>query len=271
MMQPLLTYDEAGAGAPFPRWLNAGRPLVRGVWPASLPLWMAAVYVGLFIIRPWEKLFPSLGALHFERAYAIAMLAAVVVSGQLRVRLDRQTAAVLAYLGAVGLSVAFAWRSELAYYPFYVYASVVLFYFVLMSVIRTPYQLVFIVSCYVGAMGLYGAKALWEFFVHGDHVTDMGIRRLVGIEHSFGGPNAVASSFVISLPVALFLWSSRREITEGWPDGIRSAFGPSLAAYGALAVTVIILTGSRAGMVSFVAFVWLLALRRPGFERKAAS
>lgn len=271
LRQPLQPLDLPYDGAPFSRWLNRDRPLIHGVWPASLPLWMAAFYVALFIIRPWEKLIPELGAVHFERLYAIAMLTAVLASGQLRVRMDRQTLAVLGYLGAVGLSAVFAWRSELAYYPFYVYTATVVFYFVLLSVIRTPYQLLFIVTCYIVAMGVYAAKAQWEFFVHGEHDTAMGIVRLVGIEHSFGGSNAVASSFVISLPLAFFLWSSREAITDGWPAGLRRLFGPSLLIYAGLAVSTIILTGSRAGMLSFVLFVGLLVMRGRGLERKALA
>ena len=48
----------------------------KGIWPRSICLWMAALYVALFIIRPWEQLFPQLGEIHFERIYALSMIAA---------------------------------------------------------------------------------------------------------------------------------------------------------------------------------------------------
>src|SRR5207237_4577108 len=36
----------------------------NGIWPRRFAVWMAAFYVALFIIRPWEEMLPLLGDLH---------------------------------------------------------------------------------------------------------------------------------------------------------------------------------------------------------------
>ena len=65
---------------------------------------MAAFYLALFIIRPWERLFPSLGEIHFERLYAIAMILVVAGGCGIRLRWSGQTAAVFSFFAAIGIS-----------------------------------------------------------------------------------------------------------------------------------------------------------------------
>ena len=51
-------------------------PIDNRHWSRSPGLWLVAIYLVLFLIRPWELLVPALGAIRFERMYAIAMIAA---------------------------------------------------------------------------------------------------------------------------------------------------------------------------------------------------
>jgi O-antigen ligase len=253
--------------------------LVGGIWPRSLALWMAAFYIALYILRPWEMSFDWMNDFHFERVYAICMILAVLFSLPARVLAGRpykpqrpltdlQTAAVLIFVAAMSLSTLFAYNFDAAWSKFYVAITVVAFFFVLRLVVRTPYELVFLATCYIVAMTIYLLKAQWEYFRYGRHDYTMGVTRLIGIEASQGGPNALAISVVISLPIWLFLVTSRREFTATWPAFWRKLFTPSLAAYLALAISSMILTRSRTGFVTFVVFLGLVALRMPGFERK---
>ena len=52
-------------------------------WSRSLGLWMVAIYIVLFLIRPWEILSPWLASFRFERMYAISMICVVVVMGRM--------------------------------------------------------------------------------------------------------------------------------------------------------------------------------------------
>src|ERR1700730_12155977 len=54
--------------------------LFGGIWPRSLALWIAAFYIALYILRPWELSFAWMNEFHFERVYAICMIFAVLFS-----------------------------------------------------------------------------------------------------------------------------------------------------------------------------------------------
>ena len=242
--------------------------LKRGIWPRSVPLWVVAFYVALFIIRPWETLLPWLGVIHFEKFYAICMIVTVFLYSKNQIRMTSQNLTVILFISAIGISALFARNSTLSQDPLYEYLTLVIFYFILLMVIRTPYELVFLVTTYIITMSVYLAKSQWEFFIHGQHRYDMGVVRLTGIESTFGGPNALAMSIVVSLPMLLFLWSIRKEFSSEWPNSWRRWFPRLLVFYSVLAIISVILTNSRSGMVSFVLFVLLVTFRGRGIGRK---
>lgn len=242
--------------------------LQNGIWPRSVPLWMAAFYVALFIIRPWEELFPWLGAIHFERVYAIGMIAAVLFSQKTRFQMTSQSISVIFFLMGLFLSALLAVNPSLATDSFYSYLSLVVFYFILIMVIRSPYDLVFMVVCYIFAMAVYLAKSQWEFFVHGQHRYTMGVVRMVGIESTFGGPNSLAMSIVVSLPMALLLWTFRKEISANWPPFWHKWFPRFIIIYFGIAISSIILTNSRSGFVSLILFVTLVGFKGKGIGKK---
>ena len=223
--------------------------------PITIPVWMTGLWIALFIIRPWEELIPELSNYRFERVYVLTVLSVVLGTGLFRFRGCMQTYAVLLFFSALAVCTLFAYDSSLAWSEFYKYLTLVIFYFVLLCVIRTPYQLVFIITCYIVTMATYLGKAEWEYFVHDHHQFSMGVPRLLGIEGTFGHPNSVASSTVLSLPFLQFLWWYRHDITHSWPGFVRRWFPQFLVAYFILAVTAIILTNSRSGAVGFTVFV----------------
>jgi O-antigen ligase len=262
-------YPRAPQGAPG-GLLQAGERLGRGIWPRSLALWMAAFYLALFIIRPWEKLFPWLATFRFERLYALAMIGVVILTRGPSFRLDRQTVAVLAFFGCISVSGLFAWDPALSAGPVYQYATLVIFFVILTKVIRSPYELVFTVTCYIVTMSAYLAKSQWEFFVHGVHRYRQGVPRLVGVDTMLGGPNYVAMSVVVSLPMLLFLYQVREEFSARWPAAWRKGFRWGLAVYLVLALTSIVLTNSRSGMLSTVLFLALVAMHKKRLGRKVS-
>lgn len=261
------TIARHGALASSPRMAITRPRLISGIWPSSLAVWMAGIYIALFVVRPWEKLFPQLAEMRFERVYAVAMVAVVLVEG-LRLRASWQSAGVMAFLGTIGLAGVAAVDPALAWDPFYKYLTLVVFYFVLLSVSRTAYTLLFLVTCYLLAMGIYVSKGLWEFYVHGHHHYTMGVVRLIGIDVTFGGPNDLATSLLLSLPMVLLLLHCRAEFTATWPRFWQRLLPVCLAVYVALAVWSIMLTKSRAGMLAFLVYAGLLVLRPPGLFRK---
>src|SRR5438270_8186139 len=139
--------------------LSVSDRLSKGIWPQRIAIWMAAFYVALFIIRPWEEMLPFLADIHFERFYALAMVAVVLLTSKFRGVFTLQTASVLFFLFALSLSAVLAVDSTVAWEPWYVYVTLIVFYFILVLVIRTPYELLFMVTCYLVSMGIYLAKS----------------------------------------------------------------------------------------------------------------
>lgn len=251
-----------------PGLLVSDTELQNGIWPRSKILWMAIFYMALFIIRPWEQLFPVMAIVHPERVFAICMLVAVFLSGGKKFQLTWQTVTVLLFFTAIVFSGFFAYDPSLAKDEVYKFLSIVIFYFVFLIVIHSPYGLAFIVLSYVFTMCVYLSKSQWEFFVNGKHEYRMGVSRLIGIEDTFGGPNALAMSVVVSLPFAALLWKNRTLISNTWPVFWQKKLRFGLLIYGALAVTSIILTNSRSGMAGFVVFVTIIGLSSKGFGKK---
>ena len=144
---------------------------------------------------------------------------------------------------------------DLAWDKFYIYLTYATFFFVLLSAVRTPNDLLFVVTAYIVVMCVYLGKAEWEYFVHGRHHYSMGVPRLIGIDSTFSAPNSVAAATTVSLPFVRFLWDARQAITCSWPQSRRKWFAFGLIAYFGIATTAIILTNSRSGMLQFVFFL----------------
>lgn len=242
--------------------------LKNGMWPRSYTLWLAAFYMALFIIRPWEKLFPSWQAFYPERLYAICMILAVFFSGDKQFRMTWQSVTVVLFFASIAFSGFFAYNPSLTWDILYGNLSLAIFYFILLLVIRTRYDLVFIVLSYIAIMCIYLGKTQWEFFLNGQHRYDMGVIRMTGIETTFGGPNSLAMSIVVSLPFLVFLWKYRTIIADTWPTVWQTRLKRGLILYGILAVSSIVLTNSRSGFVGFLVYVAILMFGGRGIGKK---
>jgi len=137
-----------------------------GFLPRSFAIWMMAAYIALFIIRPWEILVPTLQSIRFERYFAISLIVVVGLTRGFRFPRNLQTASALALMAALGLSTATAYNVPMAWDSYYVILTVFMCSWLLLSVIRTPYELIFILGAYVVSMEFYVGKALWEYFLH---------------------------------------------------------------------------------------------------------
>ena len=261
--QPDYIYDE------MPTVLDGWGDRVRnGVWPISLPLWMAAFWVAMFLIRPWEKLIPELASLHPARIYAVAMIGVVVLSGRLRMMMSFQTLTVFIFIGALALSYFAAYDQSRAWADLYRYLTLIVFYFILISVIRTPYQLAFLATCYLVITTFYLALSEYEYFFHDSHQYRMGVRRLIGVDLTFNGPNEVAGSTVLSFPIAWAMWKTRHAFTETWPATLRRLFPYCLGIYALICLSAIVLTNSRGGVLGVLVFLALVVLSGRGIGKK---
>jgi O-antigen ligase len=248
--------------------VDDAQTLRDGIWPRSTPFWMAAFYMALYIIRPWEQIFPSWQIFYPERSFMIFLIAVIALSKTKKVQSTWQTTTVFMFLAAVAISGACALRPSLAWDPLYSYFALVVFYYILLVVVSSPYDLCHIVLCYIAIICVYLAKSEWEYFVNGQHRYDMGVIRMVGIENTFGGPNALGMSIIISLPFGLFLWRNRTTFAHSWPVKWQARLRYGLLLYATLAVSSLILTNSRSTLLGFLVFCSLVMLRGKGFGQK---
>jgi len=194
-----------------------------------------------------------LGAIHIERIYGILMVAALLLWQRRRSIRCPQTIAVFAFFGAIGLSFVFSYRPDLAWTAFYKYCTLVVFYVVILATIKNESQLRGFVVAYVCTMAAYQLLSLREYLVFGRGDWDGGIWRMVGLDTTLGGPNSVAASIVYSMPFAFGLLRGEHR----WRIHL------AIAAYTALSLACIVLTGSRSGLLGYllVCFLYVFSLQ----------
>ena len=229
---------------------------------------MAVIYLAAFVIRPWEML--AVEWAEYRPEYYLGLTAGLVVllSGRLRINAGLSSYAVYAFLAALGIATMFSLNPDVSFNRLYLAATVVVFYVILISVIRTPYDLIFIIACFVLIMGLYLAKAQWEYFIHGAGEAEQGYVRLKGIEATFGDPNSLGPGTVFTLPLLVLLATSRKVFSAGWSPAWRKGYSLALLAYVPLAVTTVLLTRSRSGAACLFVYFVLESIQGLGLGKK---
>ncbi len=227
----------------------------------SFPLTLLLIYIFLFIIRPWEILFPEMGAINFEKFYFIFMLLVLFGSRQKRpFEIDLQSFTVFTFCLSLFISYFFSINSAMAWPPLYKYLTLVALYIVMIMAIRSPSDAILVVAVYIFTMLVYLAKSQWEFFIHGGGEYRMGVNRLIGIDSTLSNPNSLASSIVFSLPFLYFLWTNRNRLAVSCSLNQKRIFSIFLLTYTVFAVVSIGLTNSRSGMLGFICFLILTGI-----------
>lgn len=242
--------------------------LIRRMWPRSAFVWIVAAYIAMFIIRPWENLIPELGALHFERLMVAGIVVATVVCSGFRVRMTPIMLSVFGMVSVISLGSLFAQDVSLAEPEITELIGTFISFVVLTKVIKTPYQMMFIITSYVVVTTTYLAKSQWEYLLNGSYKVEMGVIRLIGIDLTFAHPNEVASTALYSLPFIYLLWESRGLFTAQWPRLWQRLFPLFLVASFLVSAVAIVLTQSRSGQVGLLLFGCMVAVRTGGIAKK---
>jgi O-antigen ligase len=245
--------------------------LRRGIWPRSNYVWILAIYLAILILRPWELLIPELSSFRIEQKVIIFMGGAAALAGGLKAPRTLTARSLTILLGTIWATSWFAYDKEAASLVVTEMLGMVLCYFFCVTLVRSPYQLVFIVCAYVVIVFAYLTKSQWEYFVHGAGEFRMGVMRLRGIDDSYGHPNEVAYTALYTVPFAHFLWLVRHQWCATWPTFWRRNFGYFLLANFAVCMLTILLTRSRAGAMGAVFFLLLLAARQRSFAKKVKT
>ncbi len=217
-------------------------------------IWLLGGYMWLFIHRPFE-VWPVLGTLQIERIYMIGMLIAWLFSSKGWVA--NRIHGVTAFFSIVLLMtwVLSPYMSQpLCAGTVEDFFKVIVFYLLVLTTVRDERSLKLLITLYLGAVGVYMAHSFWEY-LGGRYEYRMGIRRMNGVDTSFGDPNAFASSLLYTVPLALSLWTTKPgKAMRLWLGGY--LLGVCLC---------ITLTGSRTGFIGLCfcgCLILLLSVRR---------
>jgi O-antigen ligase len=198
-------------------------------------------YLFLFIFRPFEY-WEWLGTYHVERIYMIGLIFAAFLLAGMRYKHHFITTMLLIFFGIICFSTATSFWPDKALDRLWEYFKLMVLFFVILLSVRDEKDFRILIIAVLAITGVYVGKSLWEFLFHGRYVYRMGIRRLCGIDSTFGDPNAFAATIIYSLPFAWALWKTKPSelIKKG------------LIFYGLMSMVSVALTGSRSGMVAFI-------------------
>lgn len=213
-------------------------------------IWLLGGYMWLFVHRPFE-IYPTLGAIQFERGYGIFMILVWLVSPNKGLVWNRIHAAV----GCFSFALLLAWvTSPYADLPSCAlvvenYAKVAIIYVIAVTTVRDEKRLRQLVFLFLTGTGLYMLHSLWEF-LHGKAEYRMSITRMIGVDLTFGDPNAFASTLLYTLPLLIPFWREQPRRVPRW----------FVLGYGGCAAGCILLTGSRTGFVGLCLFMLIVVV-----------
>jgi O-antigen ligase len=210
--------------------------------------WLLGGYMWLFIHRPFEY-YPKLGDLQIERIYMILMIVCWAVWPSKVFIKNRLHTAIAFFTMALAVCwLASPWR-DLGADTIENYVKVAVFYVLVVTTVRDEVGLRRIVKFYLFAISLYLAHSLLEY-TNGRYEWRQGIRRMLGVDVTYGDPNAFASTLLLALPLVLSFWVRART----WRSGMAPL---ALMGFAGLAI---LLTGSRTGFVGLCGFAVVCAL-----------
>lgn len=242
--------------------------LLRGMWPKPLVFWAVVFYIGLFIIRPWEKLIPELGEMRFERMSVLAIMAIVLLRRGIMVRFSTQNIAMLLLFASVYVSGKLAFDPSLSEQEVTEYFGFMLIFFLIQKAVRSPYQAFFIIASYLMLTTLYVGKSIWEYAFHGAAQHMMGVSRLGGIDYTYGHPNTLGTTMLCSLPFALCFYKISSQFCQTWPRQMRKLFRWVVILHVPMCILGVLLTRSRSTAVGLVFYAAILVFRQKGWVRK---
>lgn len=212
-------------------------------------LLMTCIYLFLFIERPWESI-SYLQGIQIERYFALILIIVAVFKQKFVITRSPTNKWVYGLLALHFILAPFAFKPDAATDQGIEYAKMVVLYLLMLSVATDDDEsLKVLVKAYVITMMLYAVHSLWEYH-NGRHEWRMGISRMVGVDVTFGDPNAFGASIVLSLPFAYCLL---RFEMQKW---MRCLY----YGYFVLAVVCVVLTGSRSSFICmlFTLLIWVI-------------
>jgi len=225
---------------------------VLGVIGIARPFVGLPVFMVLQFIQPGE-LIPALAPLRLEFVYGLALFVAVLLrqtsSPVGSVFSNRIFIAGMAVVAVAAFTVPFSiWKGGSINATIYLCKLFTLL-FLIASVVDTPGRLQKLLWLLTGLLAWFAGSGL-SAYLHGEISLQEGLRRATGINSMAGGPNALAGMILALLPFLIANLQQARNLL------VRLA----LVLCEAVALTALMLSGARAGLISLIAlglyYVW---------------
>lgn len=214
----------------------------------SAVLGMVCIYIFLVIERPWESI-RYLEGLQIERAYAILLIIVAFLQHKFKISPSPTNKWVYGLLGLHFILAPFAFNPGFAVEQGIEYAKMVVLYLLMLSVADDEESLKILVKAYVFSTMFYVLHSYWEY-TNGRHTWRMGISRMLGVDSTYNDPNSFGATIVLSLPFVYALLRTELNKHLRWAYYL----------YFALAVTCVVLTGSRTSFAALLVLclIWVL-------------
>jgi O-antigen ligase len=159
----------------------------------------------------------------------------------------------LAFVGCAGLSTLTAFEFGLALDTFKEWLTVLVGYFLIVTIVRTRRELLLTCLTLCLGAGVFVAWSFWEF-KHGRAADAQGVPRMQGIGSSNSDPNSFAMTIVYALPLVIWIGA----IARSWLLRV-CALG-----YGVLTTVCVFCTSSRTALAVLAVNVVFMLVLLPG-------
>jgi putative inorganic carbon (hco3(-)) transporter len=189
----------------------------------------------------------------WERIYAIGLILVVIIkliSDRNQHVLGPVMSAWFLFLLSVTISWIFSIQPSFSWEYYELPLKLTVFGVCITLVVKTRSDLRLYILGWVLIVLIYQAKSLEEYFFHGRYRWTMGMKRLLGMDVMYGGPNEFAATAIFALPLVFWLLRVERA------HSIRLCLYSSIP----LAITVVVFTGSRAGFLTLMIYLLIVLL-----------
>ncbi len=218
----------------------------------KFPFWGLIMYSVFFLIRPQE----ILGVLEnmpipLERVTAIFVLLAIFfkykIQKNIQISLNNISYSMMMYVFVALLSVLTAYWGEHSFDIWMKLCILLIVFFMNTSLIISKKHLDFYLGFIVFSSTFHALGSIYYYYT-GIFQYRMGIKRAIGMDLSYGGPNSLAATLVYTLPFIYYFYKKTTSM----------AVRLTLLACTCTMLWCIILTGSRTGMIGTMFFALLL-------------
>ena len=172
------------------------------------------IYSTFFFIRPQEFVGILMSIpIPLERIVAIVMIITMILKIKkgsfFKVNLTTIHYSLAAFIGVAGLSVIFSIWISGAYHSWYNLFTLFIVFFLISQFIKNKKHLKYYIFFIIISTAFHAISAIINYY-NGIYIVDMGIDRAFAMDLSYGSPNSLAATIVITLPLYYYYYKATK-------------------------------------------------------------